>query len=199
MATNSQSNLTTVPKPTTLVGHIVTQAIAIVAFVLVPIAITLMAPLTTLEFRHSEAGTSVTAVRYLLMYIPWKTDRMVNATSVEADITAAKDIKRNREERRRRKPGIQFATGRLIFISGAPEIEMVVDTDPELAKQVVKQFDEFAANKTAAPITIQIYAAWIISYVVGGVASAFCALYVIGASLAIVTFPFKLLRAKRTN
>ena len=43
----------------TVKSHLVTQAIAVVCFVVVPVVITLVAPLSTIVFERTGSGTDV--------------------------------------------------------------------------------------------------------------------------------------------
>lgn len=173
--------------------RIITQAIAIAFFVIAPILVTLLAPLTKLQFQHSQSGAAVTVVRYTLIFIPWRTERIQNATSVRADITAEKRYQGTSEERRKGQSGIRVATGRVAIVSDGPEV--IVQAAPALAEKIAKRFDEFVADKAAGPIVFDVYASWSLSYVLGGVATSLCALYVGGATLAVLMFPFKMMRS----
>lgn len=179
----------TFAKKTTLLGHVITQVIAIVVFVILPIVITLMVPFSTIVLDKSNGGTTVTVHRYVLVFIPWRTQRIESATGMRADITEEKHYRGTVEERRKGQKGWRLATGQVAIVSGAPDV--IVQAAPELAKAIVAQFDRFAAARNAEPVSIQVHASWWLSYVLGGVMTALCALYVVGAALAIVTFPFK--------
>lgn len=184
----------TFAKKTSFLGHVITQAIAIVVFVIVPIVITLMAPFSTIVLEKSNAGTAVTVHRYVLVFIPWETERIENVAGMRADITAEKRYRGTVEERRKGQKGWRLATGQVAILSGDDEV--IVQAEPDLAKAIVARFDAFAASRSAAPVAIQVHASWWLSYVLGGVMTALCALYVLGVALAVVTFPFK--RKSRT-
>lgn len=78
-------------EPTTtrsrLKNTLITQSIAVVFFVVAPILITLMAPLSTIEFEKSGAGAVVVLHRYILIAIPWRTERVENVTRIRASPT----------------------------------------------------------------------------------------------------------------
>jgi ABC-type sugar transport system permease subunit len=173
--------------------RVITQAIAIVFFVIVPIVITLMVPLTNIEFRNSETGATVTVHRYVLIFIPWKTQQITNVTRVRADITAEKHYRGTSEERRKGQSGVRVATGQVAIIGDGPEV--IVQAAPDLAKEISRQFDEFVVIRSPEPMTFAVYASWPLSWILGGVVTALCALYVVGATLAVLTFPFKLMRS----
>jgi hypothetical protein len=201
---------------------VITQAIAILVFVIVPVVLTLMAPLSNIEFRKSELGISATVVRYTLMFIPWRTERFEQVTGIRADITEAKRYQGTSEERRKGQKGYRLATGQVAILHAGPKEagpkeagpkeagpkeagpkeagpeeagpEAIVQADPDLAKQIVKQFDDFKASESTGPLTFAVYASWSLSYILGGIATFFTALYILGAALAIVTFPLKRMR-----
>lgn len=182
---------------TSLAGHIVTQAIAVAVFIVVPIVITLMVPLSTIEFRKSTPGTAVTVNRYVLIFVPWQTKRIENVTRLRADITAERTYRGTAEERRKGQTGTSYATGQVAILSNRPEV--IVQAAPDLAKAIVTQFDQFVADRTATPVSTPVYASWSLSYVLGGVVTSLCALYVTGVVLAILTFPFKLVRSRKRS
>ena len=172
----------------------ITQAIAVVCFVVIPTAITLMAPLSTIQFKKTEKGNTVLVDRYLLIFIPWRQEQVENASKLHAEITEEKRYKGTSEERRKGQKGIRLATGQVTVIGN--DKELVVQSAPDLAKSIVSQFDQFASTADAAPVIIPVYASWSLSYILGGAATFLCALYVFGVCAAIVTFPF---RAKRQS
>lgn len=168
---------------------VITQAIAIVFFVLLPILITFMTPLTDVEVSNTEQGTSVKVVRYILTFIPWKTELITNVSGVRADITERKHYANTSENRRKGNVGVSVATGELVFITNDAEVKM--QSDPELAEETVKTYNEFVSSKSTEPLKLTIYASWALSYILGGVATFFCGLYVFGAVVSIIKFPFK--------
>ena len=71
-----------------LKSHLITQVIAVVCFVIVPVVITLMAPLSTIEFQRSGTRNNVIVHRYALIFVPWRTERIDNVTQIRADVTS---------------------------------------------------------------------------------------------------------------
>ena len=167
---------------------VITQAIAIVFFVLLPVLITFMTPITDVEINNSEQGTSVKVVRYILTFVPWKTEHISNVSGIRADITARKRYADTSENRRKGNVGVSVATGELVFITNDSEVKM--QSDPELAEKTVKVFNEFVASKSPEPLKLTIYASWALSYILGGIATFLCGLYVFGAVVSIIKFPF---------
>lgn len=168
---------------------VITQAIAIVFFVLLPVLITFMTPFTDVEVTNTEQGTSVKVVRYILTFVPWKTEQLANVSGVRADITARKRYADTSENRRKGNVGVSVATGELVFLTNDGEVKM--QSEPELAENTVKVFNDFVASKSPEPLKLTIYASWALSYLLGGVATFFCGLYIFGAVVSALKFPFK--------
>lgn len=184
-------------KSTSLKSILVTQLIACVVFVGVPILLTFMAPLTSLSFKKSEQGMTATLDRYLLMVIPWKHETVVGTLSVEADVTEAKRYRGTVEERRKGQKGIRLATAQIVIGSGG--VETFIQADPELAKRVEKEFAEFQQSNSAEELRYEIYASWWLSYVLGGIATGFAVFYVFGATAqTILSIAKKLFGSERT-
>ena len=170
----------------------ITQAIAIVVFVVVPIVITLVAPISTLEFQKSGAATEVVLRRYALIFVPWRTERVENVKRLRADITEEVHYANTAENRRRGRKGTSYATGQLAIIGDGPEV--IVQAAPELSKEISARFDQFAKGAGAGPETIPVYASWGLSYVLGGVVTFLCGLYLFGATVAVIQYLWRLMR-----
>lgn len=171
-------------KPGSFKSILITQTIACLVFVGIPILLTYMAPLTSLRFDKTEQGVEAKVDRYLLMVIPWKHEDLVGVEAVRADITAAKHYRGTSEERRKGQRGYRLATAQIVLACGG--MESAIQADPELAKQVEKEFADFKQADGVSELKYEIYASWWLSYVLGGVATGFAALYVFGASVQIV-------------
>lgn len=184
--------MSSIPKQSSVKDIVITQSIALALFVILPTVITLMAPFTNLEFKKSGSAVTATIVRYVLIFIPWKTEQIGNVSGVRADITAAKHYQGTAEERRKGQTGVRVATGQIAILSDKPEV--IVQAAPNLAKEVVKQFDEFKNKESTDPLKIAVYASWSLSYILGGVATGFCALYIFGATITVLLYPFKKMR-----
>lgn len=170
----------------------ITQTIAIIVFVVVPIVITLVAPLSTLEFVKSGASTDVVVHRYALIFVPWRTERVENVKRLRADITDEVHYANTAENRRRGRKGTSYATGQLAIIGDGPEA--IVQASPELAKEVSARFDQFAKGASAGPEIVPVYASWGLSYVLGGVVTFVFGLYVFGATVAVLQLSLKSVR-----
>ena len=87
---------------------------------------------------------------------------------------------------------VSYATGQIAIISGWDEL--IVQAAPDLAISIASQFKDFVADRNAEQISITVYASWALSYVLGGVASFLCALYLAGSMAAILRHLFRLAR-----
>jgi len=161
------------------------QAIAFFVLVLVPVGLTLMFTFTNLEFQRAGASATVTVRRYLLMFIPWQTQQIPQVKQLRPHITPSKTYRNNHGEKINR-----IGTGQVAVVSGGPEV--IVPVAPELAKALPAQFDQFlATTATPAPVKTSVYANWSLSYIVGGIATFWCAFYIAGVVVSLVRMPFK--------
>ncbi|MEZ4633222.1 MAG: hypothetical protein R2880_21335 [Deinococcales bacterium] len=180
--------------PSTLSSVIITQAIAIFGFVIVPILITLVAPLSRVRVEYLDGKAVATITRYVLLFIPWKTERIEGVTGARADTTTTHTRKATSAERQRGDSSskLVFATGQIALLRG--EQESIVQAAPELATETANAVNVYLAEESKQPLEKTLYASWSLSYILGGIMTALCGLYVVGAALAIITFPFKKLR-----
>jgi hypothetical protein len=184
--------------PATLKARIITQAIAIVCFLVLPVIITLVVPFTDLEFRHTGAGASVTVKRYVLTFIPWQTHRIDHVREVRAQVTSGGRYGDSSENRRLGRDGAyRYPTGQLVIVSAGPE--RIVQASPDKAEAIAAQFGSFANDRNAQPVRISVYASWGLSYVLGGIATFFAALYLFGAAASGLQFLLRQVRGKAAN
>jgi hypothetical protein len=171
----------------TVRSHLVTQAIAVVCFVVVPVVITLVAPLSTIVFERTGSGTDVIVHRYALMVVPWQTERIDQVAQIRADVSSQFRYGNTAENRRKNRVGtVSYATGQVAIIGVGDEL--IVQAAPDLARSIAAQFKDFVADKNATTLSIPVYASWALSYVLGGVVSALCGLYLLGSLAAILRF-----------
>jgi len=181
---------------TSLLGVVITQAIAFVGCLVVPVIVTLIAPLSTLDFVKSGRGTTVTVTRYVLIVVPWRTQRIDDVVRLRVDLTAEFRHANTQENRRKDRTGTSHATGQIAIIGNGPEV--IVQAATDLAQEVALRFERFSAASTPAPTSIPVYASWSLSYLLGGAVTALCALYVAGVVLSVIALPFRV-RAKSRN
>jgi hypothetical protein len=174
-------------------SHLITQAIAVVCFVVLPVVITLVVPLSTIVFERAGTEADVIVHRYALMVVPWRTERIENVTQIRADVSSQFRYGNSAENRRKNRVGtVSYATGQVAIIGTGDEL--IVQAAPDLAKSIAAQFKDFVADKTTTTISMPVYASWALSYVLGGVVSALCGLYLLGSLAAILRFLFRLSR-----
>jgi len=186
------------PSPVSLWGHVITQSIAIVGFVIVPAVVTLVAPLTDLELRRAEGGATVTVTRYVLMVVPWQTVTVQNVAALRAETTPAHRYADTAENRRKGRAGaVSHATGQLVVVGRGAEV--IVQAAPELAKSISTRFEELVASRSSEPVRMTVYASWSLSYLLGGALSVLTALYLGGACLALLAWLTRAIRGKAAH
>jgi hypothetical protein len=159
------------------------QAIVALVCLGVPVLVTFMAPLTTLEYRKSASGVDATVVRYVLLAVPWRTQHVTNVRELRADVTEEFRYKNTKENRMKDRVGhTNLATGQVALMGDGPEV--IVQAQPGLAEELSAEFDAYAAASTPEPLRRTVYASWALTYILGGAMTALFALYVFGASMA---------------
>lgn len=165
-------------------SKVITQAIAIVGFVVVPTIVTLIVPRTNIELRGVKGQVSAEITTHALLYVPLfrsKVDPLLNA---ESHVQGSKHIKEDRQ--RNRKASNQMATGSVELI-GNPQ-NLKVESNPEDAPLQAEQIKTFIENPTEEPLLITVAPPWMLSWLLGGVMTGLAALYCVGATLAIARF-----------
>ncbi len=169
--------------PPSLLGRIATQAIGFLVFLVMPTAITLVAPFTDIEFRHTDGGAAVTVRRYALTFVHWQTRRIPDVQELLPETTAEFRYRDTAENRRKGRAGTtSYATGQLVVVSAGPDV--IVQAAPELVHAVSTRFAQFRNNKAEPPLTLSVYASWNLSYLLGGAMTALAAFYVVCVFLA---------------
>lgn len=175
------------PSPVSRTATVAMQIVVGVVCLVLPVLVTLMAPVTVLEYRKSAAGVDVGVVRYVLLFVPWRTQHVANATAVRADVTQEFRYKNTRENRQKDRVGhTNLATGQVAILGDGPEV--IVQAQPGLAETLSAEFTAFAAAPSETPVRRTVYASWSLTYILGGAMTALFALYVFGASMAVVVF-----------
>lgn len=168
---------------------VITQAIAMVCFVVMPVVITLVVPFTDLEFQRTGSTAAVSVRRYVLLFVPWRTQRVENVTEIAADVTPEFRYRDTSENRRKGVSNVtRVATGQLVILGDGPEV--VVQAAPELTASVTARFERFLAANNPEPVKIPVYASWNLSWLLGGAVTFLCALYVAGSIAAVLKFLF---------
>jgi hypothetical protein len=164
-------------------GVLIAQSVAFLGCVIVPVMVTLMAPVTVLEYRKTGTEAQVLIVRYVLLFVPWRTQEIAGVTEIRADVTERKVLKDTKENRRKDQVGhVQLATGQVAVLGAGPPA--IVQAQPGLAEDIAAEFAAFAASPEQGPVHRTVYASWALTYVLGGAMTALFALYVVGVTLA---------------
>lgn len=177
----------------TFFSVVVTQAIAIVVFVVVPVLVTLMVPRTTIQLRRENGVASAYIIRHALLVVPAGKTTIAPLRNAESIVTGEKQIKEDRV--RRRKATTQLATG-LVEISGDAKNYHVQSTYEDAPRQAA-QINAFIQDPSARSLAVTAAAPWKLTYVLGGVLSGLAALYCAGAVIESAKFLLNLLLAGR--
>lgn len=173
--------------PGSPLANVIMQAIVALVCLGVPVLVTLMAPVTVLEYRKSSAGVDARVVRYVLLVVPWRTQDVANVQSIRADVTEQFRYKNTKENRMKDRVGhTSLATGQVALVGDGPEV--IVQAQPGLAEELSAEFEAFAAAPADTPVRRTVYASWSLTYILGGAMTALFALYVFGASMATLSF-----------
>lgn len=163
---------------------IITQLIAIVVFVGVPAVITLLAPVTWIKCEARSTGVSATASQCLFFIIPFSTQTVFPVIDVKEDVKQGRHQQTDAERRRGQKAAKAEDQGTLT-ISG-PQTEVKVSCSPVSLPAAAGQIRAFLKEPAQSPLRLTVVANWKISVIVGGIATCFTLLYVVGATLAIL-------------
>lgn len=167
------------PKPESLRSVIVTQAIAIVVFVGVPALITALAPVSHITLKKEPQGVSATVQANLLFVVPYSTRTVSPVTEITSRVIQGE--KGTAAERRRKQQGKSEPEGQLIFTG--PQQKAIANALPSTLERDLARLQDFQKSPTETPLQMTVIAHWLISIVVGGIATAFAALYIVCAIL----------------
>lgn len=154
--------------------------IGVVVFIGVPALIMIIAPVTRMTFVKHTDGVSVQVTKCMFFIIPFLTQNIRQIVKIEEHLV--KGRKFDARERRLGHKGSTVDDG-TIFISGHDGVVVRVSVDPSSMKDAVAKANAFLNQPTPQPLTITVVANWIVSIVVGGIATFFSLLYIIGATL----------------
>jgi hypothetical protein len=163
---------------------ILTQSIAILVFVLVPVLVTSMAPRSTIELRRFNGTVSAEVTRHTLLYVPiYRTivEPLLDAESIRHE---SRSIKEDRT--RNRKAATQIADGSVLLIGKSCEskVQSTYDDAPVQTQQI----KAFIEDPSAETVMITANAPWMLTYVLGGIMTGLAVLYCAGSILAIARF-----------
>lgn len=144
------------------------QLIAAAFCIGVPALITMIAPIAHLKFEKQAHGVTATTQKFLLMVVPFRTEVISPVTEVtEHVIQGHRDKKGNKSE----------DEGSL-EIKG-PQATAKISVSPVNLASVNERVQAFLKAPTDQPLQMTVVANWKFSVFVGGLATAFAALYVV--------------------
>jgi hypothetical protein len=171
----------------------VTQAIAIVGFVLVPMLVTMVVPRTTIVLRPVDDNVHAEVTRYALLCIPYRYEVLAPVTSATAKVRDA--VHKNRlDAEDRRKGRAQYQAGDGVIILENPGGESWIQSTPADAVPAVERIQAYLQSPAPEPLVIHASAGWLFTYVLGGTMTGLAALYVTGATLAMLQWLITLVR-----
>ncbi len=161
----------------------ITQAIAVVCFVILPAVVTFVVPRTTIEMQHSEGQATAEITKHVLLVVPIRQLTIAPVAEVESQVTGSRyGYSTNSDRRRNRK--VHMAGDGSIWIIGR-DAEYQVQSNPTDAPVQAEQIKAFLDNPAAEPFVLTATAGWAFTYLLGGVMTGLCALYCVGATLAV--------------
>lgn len=180
-------------KPVTWTSIAVTQAIAIVGFVLVPMLVTMVVPRTTIVLRPVDDNVHAEVTRYALLCIPYRYEVLAPVTAATAKVRDA--VHKNRlDAEDRRKGRAQYQAGDGVIILENPGGESWIQSTPADAVPAVERIQAYLQSPAPEPLVIHASAGWLFTYVLGGIMTGLAALYVTGATLAMLQWLITLVR-----
>lgn len=188
---------TPTPKPATWSSIAVTQAIAIVGFVLVPMLVTMVVPRTTIVLRPVDDHVHAEVTKYALLCIPYRHEVLAPVTAATAKVRDA--VYKNRldsEDRRKGRAKYQAGDGAIILEN--PGGESWIQSTPDDAAPAVERIQAYLQSPAPEPLVIHASAGWLFTYVLGGIMTGLAALYATGATLAIIKWLLTLVRRAGT-
>ena len=155
-----------------------------------PAAVTAIAPVTYITLEKSGDGVKVTSKPCLLMVVPFNTRTLSPVTEISTRVRAARQ--RNAKERRRDdgKRGTIEGEGHLVFI-GPDDTSIEASVSPASIERLEKLSQDFLAAPSDTPLTMFAPANWKFSVIGGVLATGWALLYIVGCSIAIPLWFFK--------
>ncbi|MCA9191153.1 MAG: hypothetical protein KDB03_05315 [Planctomycetales bacterium] len=169
-------------KKTNFLSVLITQSIAIFGFVLVPAFITFIAPVSTIELERASGQVHARTWSYVLLFVPALKKELESVTSVQSRASQTHSSKPSNAENKQRKTATRLAEGELILENA--ETKLRIQADPTRVEQWKSELETFLNDDSVGQLRQTVYADWRFTYLLGGTASAFSALYLFGAVLA---------------
>ncbi len=170
----------------TVQSIVVTQAIAIVCFVLVPATITFIVPRTTIELWRGENGVNAKVTRYCLLVVPAQIVNIAPLTDVYDKVTSSHKRSATVAERRRGDRNGTWVAGDGAVYLASDSATCHVQSTPAEAPKLTAAIEAFVSKGEPATLQLSAAAYWQLTYLLGGVLTGLCALYLVGSCLAIL-------------
>ena len=175
---------------------LITQLIRIVLFIIVPVLLTAMLPASWISLeRGADGRVSATARTCVLFFIPWRTQRVADATSVEAKTRVSdRSVSYRSSSNSRSSRGTVHQDGEdelsVLGLEGKFSIP-ISPASSEATKAKVQAFLDDDSQRNTWMFTIP---NWKFGLGFCGLFALFSWLYIIGSTLAIVRFLTRKLR-----
>jgi hypothetical protein len=165
----------------------VTQAIAVICFVLVPVGVTFFfVPRTTIELSRGANGVNAKVTRYCLLIVPAQIVDLAPLTDVDDTVTQSHTRSATLAERRRGKRRGTWVAGDGAVTLSSETATCHVQSTPAEAPKLTAAIEGFMNNGEPATLQLSASAYWQLTYLLGGVLTGLCALYLVGVCLAIL-------------
>ena len=172
----------TAPKPT-LASILITQAIAIIAFLVVPAVVTIFVPRTTILMRSNDDGASARITQYILLVIPCRLSTIDPVVTVESHVRSSREGYSTERDRLQRRKVTMVGDGSILIMGRESKIR-VQSTSTE-APLIAATIQAFLDNPAADPLVLTATAGWFLTYFLGGTMTALSGLYCAGTALAV--------------
>lgn len=172
------------PAKESLTSKIVTQLVAVLFFVGVPVMITAIAPVSWIKFQREGDHIIAQAKTCLLFIIPFKVQTVDPVTSFSRRTIAGSitiERKKGTDER-------HTSDSEGILIIQGPQQTVEVSVTPANLDDVLQKSNAFLKDAQGTELKIFAPANWKFSVIFGGLASCLTVLYAMGVSLGILKF-----------
>lgn len=175
-------------KPT-LGGQIITQFLAVLVCVLVPAAVTAIAPVSWIKLQRQGDHVTARAETCLLFFIPFRSvtvDPMTTVSQREVSGTYTRHIRRGTDHY------TQSEDEGFVSLVG-PKSEVQVPVTPHDIDAVTRELDAFLKDPHSTKLSKFVVANWKFSIGAGGLVSLLTVLYVGSIAAGIIQFLLRLL------
>jgi len=161
-----------------------TIVIGILGFVVFPALITAVAPVSYIRFEKRGDGVAATVKQCLLLVIPFQTKTIYPVEGLDERVREAR--RENADERRRNNGKKLTIEGEgTLVILGPNDESAAASVSPVSIKSVREKAEAFLRTPTEKPLDLFVVANWKFSLLMGGAATFFTVLYLVGAMIAV--------------